>query len=54
MAIIQKKLGAKEKTMVYAGSNGHASTMNMDTEPKKQDQFVLKRPGNPGFGQMGT
>ncbi len=41
MAIIQKKLGAKEKTMVYAGSNGHASTMNMDTEPKKQDQFVL-------------
>ncbi|NJY63854.1 phosphoenolpyruvate synthase [Salinimicrobium sp. CDJ15-81-2] len=41
MAIIQKKLGAKEKTMVYAGSNGHASTMNMDTEPRKQDQFVL-------------
>ncbi|SOC80838.1 phosphoenolpyruvate synthase [Salinimicrobium sediminis] len=41
MAIIQKKLGAKEKTMVYAGSNGHASTMNMDTEPGKQDQFVL-------------
>lgn len=41
MAIIQKKLGAKEKTMVYAGSNGHASTMNMDTLPDKQDQFVL-------------
>ncbi|HSI69911.1 MAG TPA: phosphoenolpyruvate synthase [Gillisia sp.] len=41
MAIIQKKLGAKEKTMVYAGSNGHASTMNMDTELKKQEQFVL-------------
>lgn len=41
MAIIQKKLDAKEKTMVYAGSNGHASTMNMDTEPGKQDQFVL-------------
>ncbi|MCC8360688.1 phosphoenolpyruvate synthase [Salinimicrobium sediminilitoris] len=41
MAIIQKKLGAKEKTMVYSGSNGHASTMNMDTESKKQDQFVL-------------
>ena len=41
MAIIQKKLGAKEKTMVYAGSNGHASTMNMDTELIKQEQFVL-------------
>lgn len=41
MAIIRKKLGAKEKTMVYAGSNGHASTMNMDTSPRKQDQFVL-------------
>lgn len=41
MAIIQKKLGAKEKTMVYAGSNGHASTVNMDTKPGRQDQFVL-------------
>jgi pyruvate, water dikinase len=41
MAIIQKKLGAKEKTMVYAGSNGHTSTMNMDTQLEKQDQFVL-------------
>ena len=41
LAIIQKKLGAKEKTMVYAGSNGHSSTMNMDTEGSRQDLFVL-------------
>lgn len=40
-AIIQKKLGRKEKTMVYAASNGHSSTVNIETEASKQDQFVL-------------
>lgn len=40
-AIIQKKLGHKEKMMVYAASNGHSSTVNIDTEIAKQDTFVL-------------
>lgn len=40
-AIIQKKLGRKEKTMVYADSNGHSSTVNLETEAAKQDQFIL-------------
>ncbi|GAB2776724.1 phosphoenolpyruvate synthase [Salinimicrobium soli] len=40
-AILQKKLGRKEKTMVYAESNGHSSTVNIETEASKQDQFVL-------------
>lgn len=40
-AILQKKLGRKEKTMVYADSNGHSSTVNLETEAAKQDQFVL-------------
>ncbi|MEG9328320.1 phosphoenolpyruvate synthase [Salinimicrobium catena] len=40
-AIIQKKLGRKEKTMVYAASNGHSSTVNIETEASKQDQYVL-------------
>ncbi|HSP83143.1 MAG TPA: phosphoenolpyruvate synthase [Gillisia sp.] len=40
-AIIQKKLGSKEKTMIYAESRGHASTTNIDTELSKQNKFVL-------------
>ena len=40
-AIIQKKLGHKEKMMVYAESDGHSSTVNIDTETRKQDMFVL-------------
>lgn len=40
-AIIQKKLGSKEQTMVYAQSNGHASTTNIETELEKQKKFVL-------------
>ncbi|MEP6260485.1 MAG: phosphoenolpyruvate synthase [Gillisia sp.] len=40
-AIIQKKLGSKEKTMIYAESRGHASTTNIDTQLSKQNKFVL-------------
>ena len=40
-ALIQKKLGSKEKTMIYAESRGHASTTNIDTEISKQNKFVL-------------
>jgi pyruvate,water dikinase len=39
--IIQKKLGHKELSMVYAESNGHSSTVNIETPMKKQDAFVL-------------
>ena len=40
-ALIQKKLGSKEKTMIYAESRGHASTTNIDTSISKQNKFVL-------------
>lgn len=40
-AILQKKLGSKEKTMVYAESHGHSSTVNIETPPEQQDRFVL-------------
>ncbi|MFD1094865.1 phosphoenolpyruvate synthase [Salegentibacter chungangensis] len=40
-AVIQKKLGSKEKTMVYAESHGHSATVNIDTPIAKQDEFVL-------------
>jgi pyruvate, water dikinase len=40
-AIIQKKLGSKERTMIYAESNGHASTTNITTPIKQQNLFVL-------------
>ncbi len=40
-AIVQKKLGDKEKTMIYSESDGHSSTVNIDTEVAKQKQFVL-------------
>ncbi|MFD0976906.1 phosphoenolpyruvate synthase [Salinimicrobium gaetbulicola] len=40
-AIIQKKLGRKEKTMVYASSNSHSSIVNIETKASLQDTFVL-------------
>ncbi len=40
-AIVQKKLGDKEKTMIYSESDRHSSTVNIDTEVSKQKQFVL-------------
>ena len=40
-AIIQKKLGDKTKTMIYAESNNHASIMNTETPALKQRQFIL-------------
>ena len=40
-AIIQKKLGSKEKTMIYAESNNHSSLLNIETPVSKQKQFVL-------------
>ncbi|WP_298369386.1 phosphoenolpyruvate synthase [uncultured Lutibacter sp.] len=39
--IIQKKMGSKEKTMIYAESNSHSSLLNLDTPLNKQIQFVL-------------
>ncbi|SKB59403.1 phosphoenolpyruvate synthase [Salegentibacter holothuriorum] len=39
--IIQKKLGHKELSMVYAESSGHSSTVNIETPLDKQDSFVL-------------
>ena len=41
-AIIQKTLGSKEQTLIYAESHGHSSTVNISTEYKKQNQFVLE------------
>ena len=40
-AILEKKLGSKEKTMVYSESNGHSATVNIETPVAKQDEFVL-------------
>lgn len=40
-AIVQKRLGSKEKTMVYAQSYGHSSTTNIDTNLSNQKKFVL-------------
>lgn len=42
-SIISKKLGSKEKTMVYAGKNDkdQETTKNKKTPVKKQHQFVL-------------
>ncbi|ETN96469.1 phosphoenolpyruvate synthase [Zhouia amylolytica] len=39
--IIQKKLGLKEKTMIYATSQDQASTINIDTPIQKQSEFIL-------------
>jgi pyruvate,water dikinase len=42
-AIIQKRLGEKEKTMVYAGDRADAAhhTINLDSPAEKREQFVL-------------
>ncbi len=40
-AIIQKKLGDKALTMVYANDGETASTINIDTPLEKQEQYVL-------------
>ncbi|MDX5348257.1 MAG: phosphoenolpyruvate synthase, partial [Hymenobacteraceae bacterium] len=41
-AILTKKLGTKEKTMIYSEKAGKlGSTQNTDTSPEKQRQFVL-------------
>jgi pyruvate,water dikinase len=40
-AIIQKKPGSKELTMIYAESNGHASTTNIPTPTELQNRYVL-------------
>ncbi|MCF4101155.1 phosphoenolpyruvate synthase [Gillisia sp. M10.2A] len=40
-AIVQKKLGDKALTMIYAESNGHSSTVNIDTKLSKQEEYVL-------------
>jgi pyruvate,water dikinase len=40
-AIIQKKLGSKAKTLIYAEENETSSTINIDTSKEKQEQFVL-------------
>ncbi|PKP27110.1 MAG: phosphoenolpyruvate synthase [Bacteroidetes bacterium HGW-Bacteroidetes-2] len=40
-AIIQKKLGNKEMTMIYAESNGQAAVTNIPTKIEKQNQFIL-------------
>ncbi|WP_274474501.1 phosphoenolpyruvate synthase [Mangrovimonas aestuarii] len=40
-AIIQKKMGSKEKTLIYATSNEQAATININTPKDKQQEFVL-------------
>lgn len=40
-ALIQKKLGEKEKTMIYAGEGGEATTLNIETPAEKRRQYVL-------------
>ena len=41
-AIVKKKLGEKEKTMIYSDKNNAGkSTLNLDTESAKRNQFVL-------------
>lgn len=39
--IIQKKMGDKKLTMVYASENEKETTLNLDTPLNKQEQFVL-------------
>lgn len=46
-AIVQRKLGSKEKTMVYADTRSDLllrpqdSVVNMDTPPARQEQYIL-------------
>lgn len=39
--LIQKKIGNKDKTMIYDKYNGHDSTINIDTPKEKQEVSVL-------------
>lgn len=41
-AILEKKLGDKALTMIYAQSNSHSATINVPTDMLKQEQFVLQ------------
>jgi len=41
-AILEKKLGDKALTMIYAQSNSHSATLNVPTDMLKQEQFVLQ------------
>ncbi|WP_127127414.1 phosphoenolpyruvate synthase [Pseudoflavitalea rhizosphaerae] len=40
-AIIQKRLGTKEKTLIYAEQNSNNSTINIDTPLEKRNRYVL-------------
>ena len=40
-AIIQKKLGEKAQTMIYAEKGTEHSTLNIKTPVEKREQFVL-------------
>jgi pyruvate,water dikinase len=40
-AIIQKKLGDKAKTMIYADDNSEQTVLNIETSADKREQFVL-------------
>ncbi len=41
-AIVQKKLGEKEKTMVYADGNKDTAIVNLNTRADKREQWVLQ------------
>jgi pyruvate, water dikinase len=41
-AIVQKKMGAKEKTMIYGEEPGGATIINTDTPVEKREQLVLE------------
>jgi pyruvate, water dikinase len=43
-ALIQKRLGEKAKTMIYAPQGGEATTRNVDTPVDKQQEYVLSDP----------
>src|SRR5690606_13356306 len=40
-SIIQKRLGSKSKTMVYAADEGSKTTLNLDTSLEQRNKFVL-------------
>ena len=40
-AVIQKKLGPKEKTMIYSEGDGNSTVVNINTPVEKRDQYVL-------------
>lgn len=40
--VIQKKLGEKDKTMIYGMHKGQTLTKNIETPKEKQQQYVLK------------